>query len=474
MDIAAGETVGIIGPNGAGKTTLLSLIAGQKKPDAGSLFLGDVRLDRVSAHGAARLGVVLAHQIPRPFSRMTVRQNLRVASLAASGRGGDAKRHDEVERVLEETGLAAKAERLSRDITLLDRKRLGLARAMIAHPRLLLLDEVAAGLTLGEIEQLVALIVRIRQSGCAIALVEHVDNVIRDLAARVIVLDWGRLVAQGTPAEIAADERVREIYLGRRSDQTKEAEHIDAVPAVRRTASPLLELRDVTARYNGPPAVTHIDIGVRRGEIVAILGANGAGKSTVARLVSGVLTPVSGTVRFDGADITNVPAHRRANLGIAASPEGRRIFPNLTVDENLAIGAYPPHARPTETQTKAWIYELFPVLKERAQRFGDELSGGQQQMLAIGRALMAAPRLLVLDEASLGLAPVAIDIIYDAIDKIRARDVTIVLIEQAAYRALAIADYVYILDHGAQTFAGSPAELRNESVLAKAYFGGAA
>jgi len=473
LQIAPGETLGIIGPNGAGKTTLLSLIAGQQRPTAGSVWLGAHRMDTASPHEAARRGIVLAHQIPRPFARMTVRQNLRVASLAAAGRNAHVDRHAAVEAVLAQTGLAAKADKPAGDITLLDRKRLGLARAMIARPILLLLDEVAAGLTIPEIEQLLALIVQLRDDGTTIAIVEHVDNVIRELASRVVVLDWGRVIADGTPAAIARDERVREIYLGRRLNENGSSPKAPTVARAARAGSPLLELSNVTARYNGPPALRDLDFAVHAGEIVAVLGANGAGKTTLARLISGVLTPTAGTLCFDGHDLAHVPAHRRAERGLASSPEGRRIFTDLTVDENLEIGAYPKRARPSSAATKAWIYELFPTLHERAQRFGNELSGGQQQMLAIGRALMASPRLLVLDEASLGLAPVMIDTIYEAIAKIRARGVTVMLIEQSAYRALAIADYVYVLDHGVRTFAGSPHELRNEATLSRAYFGNA-
>jgi ABC-type branched-subunit amino acid transport system ATPase component/2-polyprenyl-6-methoxyphenol hydroxylase-like FAD-dependent oxidoreductase len=472
LEIAPRETLGIIGPNGAGKSTLLGSIAGQLRPDSGSVWLGNVRLDRASPHVAARCGVVLAHQIPRPFSRLTVRQNLRVASLAAAARSGGVNRHDDVERVLEESGLSDKAERLARDVTLLDRKRLGLARAMVVRPSLLLLDEVAAGLTLGEVGQLVALIVRLRESGTAIALVEHVDNVIRELASRVVVLDWGRIIAEGTPAQIAANERVREVYLGSRTASAERAAASEDSAPERRPEA-LLEIRGVTARYNGPPALRNVDVSVRRGEIVAVLGANGAGKTTLARLISGVLQPMQGAIVFGGENISTVPPHRRANLGIAGSPEGRRIFSTLTVEENLRIGSYTARARASAQETLTWIYDVFPVLRERARRFGNELSGGQQQMLAIGRALMASPRLLVLDEASLGLAPVVIDTIYGAIGKIRERDVSIVLVEQAAYRALAVADYVYILDHGTLAFAGTARELRNEAVLAQAYFGAA-
>jgi branched-chain amino acid transport system ATP-binding protein len=292
------------------------------------------------------------------------------------------------------------------------------------------------------------------------------------LASRVVVLDWGRVIADGTPAAIACDERVRAIYLGQRlMSENGSSAPAPSLTRGSRTGSPLLELSNVTARYNGPPALRGLDFAVHAGEIVAVLGANGAGKTTLARLISGVLMPTAGTLSFAGRDLAHVPAHRRAERGITSAPEGRRIFTDLTVDENLEIGAYPPRARASSVAAKAWIYELFPTLRERTKRFGNELSGGQQQMLAIGRALMASPRLLVLDEASLGLAPLMIDTIYEAIARIRARDVTVVVIEQSAYRALAIADYVYVLDHGVRTFAGSPEELRNEATLSRAYFG---
>jgi len=463
LAIGAGETLGVIGPNGAGKSTLLRLIAGEHRPDAGEIWLGDERIDHRPAHLRARAGIALAHQVPRPFAGLTVRDNLRVAATAAVGRAAPAA--DGVDDVLELTGLADRADRRAGELTLLDLKRLGLARALAQAPRLLLLDEVGAGLVAGELEAVVEIVRGVQDRGVTILVVEHVESVIRSLAARVVVLDWGRLLAQGTPEEIAADERVRAVYLGDGELVATAGERVRGRPA-----GPLLTLRGVDASYGGAHALRGVDLEVREGEVVAVVGANGAGKTTLSRVVSGLKAPQTGRLAFAGCDITGMAPHRRVELGIAHCQEGRRVFGELSVRENLDMGAYARRARRDAAAARAWVHELFPILAERCRQEAGLLSGGQQQMLAIGRALMSNPRLLVLDEASLGLAPVVVDQVYAAIDRIRER-VAVLLIEQTVFKSLAAAGYVYVLDHGEVAFAGSPDEFESSADLAEVYFG---
>jgi branched-chain amino acid transport system ATP-binding protein len=234
-----------------------------------------------------------------------------------------------------------------------------------------------------------------------------------------------------------------------------------------RTAVPLLEIDSVSSFYGDFQALFDVDVNVAEGERVAIIGANGAGKSTLLASVAGLLKPASGEVRFDGKAIGQLPAHRRLAAGIALVPEGRRIFPSLTVEENLRMGAYRRRSGPWRLRT---VYEVFPALAELSARSGGTLSGGEQQMCAIGRALMSNPRVILLDELSLGLAPKVIEAIYETIHVISREGTTVVLVEQDIGQALAVADRAYCLLEGRISLQGPTRELTRERVV-EAYFG---
>jgi branched-chain amino acid transport system ATP-binding protein len=214
-----------------------------------------------------------------------------------------------------------------------------------------------------------------------------------------------------------------------------------------------------------------VDLQIGAGELVAVLGANGAGKTTLARAISGLSRARRGTVEFDGEDVTSLRPHERARLGIAHCQEGRRLFGELTVAENLLLGAQTAAAREAEAETLRWIDELFPILAERRDQLAATLSGGQQQMLAIARALVARPRLLLCDEVSLGLSPKATDDVFAALEVVRGSGIAIVLVEQNVHRALALADRAYVLERGHVSFSGDPRELLDERRLREAYFG---
>ena len=231
--------------------------------------------------------------------------------------------------------------------------------------------------------------------------------------------------------------------------------------------TPLLRVEGLDAWYGDFQALFDVSVSVAEGEAVAIIGANGAGKSTLLRTIAGLLPRTSGSVTFDGAELASVPAHRRVALGIAMVPEGRRVFPSLSVEENLLVGSQPRRSGPW---TVAAVLELFPLLRDKLRRGGSQLSGGEQQALAIGRGLMANPRLLLLDEVSLGLAPIVVKRIYEALPAIRATGTTIVLVEQDIGQALGAAERVYCLLEGQVALEGVPAELDRDQIAA-AYFG---
>jgi branched-chain amino acid transport system ATP-binding protein len=230
----------------------------------------------------------------------------------------------------------------------------------------------------------------------------------------------------------------------------------------------LLETRNLTARYGDFQALFGVDIALDQGETIAIIGANGAGKTTLMRSISGILTNQPDAVLFDGAEIGALPAPDIVTRGIAMVPEGRKLFPSLSVEENLLIGRY---GRAVEGYWRLdTVYDLFPILKERRHNPGTALSGGQQQMVAIGRALMSNPRVLLCDEISLGLAPVVIKDIYAAFPSIRAAGASIVVVEQDIGQALKVADRVYCMMEGRITLSGTPGALTREAIHA-AYFG---
>lgn len=234
----------------------------------------------------------------------------------------------------------------------------------------------------------------------------------------------------------------------------------------------LLKLEQVTVKYGVIPAVQELNLEVREGQIVALLGANGAGKTTTLKTVVGVLRPAHGRIFYDGRDITALPAPQRVRMGICLVPEGRGIFNRLTVRENLLLGAY--HRRDQEGVLRDLeeVYRLFPRLKERENQIAGTLSGGEQQMLAIGRGLMSRPKLMLLDEPSLGLAPLIVRELYALIRGIREKGVTILLVEQSAPMAIGVADYVYVLETGFVKISGTPKEVESLEEVKKVYLGG--
>jgi branched-chain amino acid transport system ATP-binding protein len=236
--------------------------------------------------------------------------------------------------------------------------------------------------------------------------------------------------------------------------------------------TPMLAVNDIHVYYGNIAALKGLSFKVDRGEIVTMLGSNGAGKSTTLRTISGLLRPRRGSLAFEGKRLNGVQAHDVVGLGIAQSPEGRRIFPRMTVSENLDLGAYLRKDSAQIAHDRENVLELFPRLRERIGQKAGTMSGGEQQMLAVARALMARPKLLLLDEPSMGLAPVLVDLIFDTIARIREQGTTVLLVEQNALAALRVADRAYVLESGTLKLAGSAVELAKDPEIVKAYLGG--
>jgi branched-chain amino acid transport system ATP-binding protein len=233
----------------------------------------------------------------------------------------------------------------------------------------------------------------------------------------------------------------------------------------------MLEVQQIDAYYGSLRVLMDISIEIKPGETVAIIGANGSGKSTLLKTITGMIHPKGGKILFDGQDITNMNPYQIVAKGISMVPEGRRIFPDMTVYENLRLGSYLPKARPRREENFKKVYEYFPILEERKKQLAKTLSGGEQQMMAIGSALMSEPRLLLLDEMSMGLSPLFVDKLYRVMQEIRGKGMTIIFVEQNVKKTLAEADRAYILESGAIALSGSAEQLREQESIKKAYFG---
>jgi len=239
------------------------------------------------------------------------------------------------------------------------------------------------------------------------------------------------------------------------------------------TSSPLFQIEHLNAGYGESIVLSDVYLDVQQGEIVSLLGPNGAGKTTTMMAITGLLSAYGGTIRLDGHPITDKPAHKRVDLGVALSPEGRQVFPDLNVEENLLLGSFASKARASRPRNLTRVYDLFPRLAERKRQLAGLMSGGEQQMLAIGRALMSEPRLLLLDEPSLGLSPLMTELVYDTIPVIAAEGISILLVEQNTEASLAVSNRAYVLSHGRIVAAGKAEDLRDSAVLRDAFFGGA-
>ena len=233
----------------------------------------------------------------------------------------------------------------------------------------------------------------------------------------------------------------------------------------------MLELRKVDAGYGSFQALFGVDLEVKAGEAVGVVGPNGAGKTTLMRVISGLIRPRSGSIGMQGIDVLATPPHRIVGLGIAHVPENRRLFPGLTVEDNLRMGAFMREARARHDQRLAFVFDLFPRLKERRHQLAGTMSGGEQQMCAIGRALMSDPKLLLLDEPSAGLAPVVVQQVFELVKRIRASGLTVLIVEQNVQQVLKVVDRAYLLEAGTIRASGSSADLLRSDTIKQAYLG---
>ncbi len=463
-----GQMCALIGPNGAGKTTLFNVISRLYEPTEGKVTFAGQDLLAVPPHRIARIGIARTFQNVALFPGLSVRDNVlmgafsdtRSSFLATTVRWPTAIKEERSSRakaddLLDELDLSHVADRPAVGLPYGTLKRVELARALASNPRMLMLDEPATGLTHGEVGELADLVRRVRDE-------------------RNLTVLLGRAPHGDGDADLGEDRGARlrrQDRRGRPRPGPQQPPGHRGLPRRRQLVTPLLEVRDLEAGYGPVEVLRGMSFTVDPGEVVVILGANGAGKTTTIRAVSGMIG-VRGTVAVDGQSVAGKAPEEIVRRGVAHVPQGRGTFVDLTVEENLRLGAFTRKDNDDVAADMERWYEVFPRLRERREQVAGGMSGGEQQMLAIARAAMSRPRLLLLDEPSLGLAPLVTQELFRQLQMLNQEDgMALLVVEQNANLALSIAERGYVLEAGTIVVSGSAAELQADESVRKAYLG---
>ena len=494
LEVPPRAVVGLVGPNGAGKSTLFGVLCGLIRPSRGRVLLeGEDVTGRRPQH-RARLGLARTFQHPELFGGLTVRQHLVLAHrakhaksrvwsdlfTAGSLRPSTAAETAVVDELLGLLGLEPVAQRHGSSLPLGAARLLELGRALASSPTVLLLDEPSSGLDAtdtGRFEEILGRVARERE--LSVLLVEHDVELVMRMCQSVHVLDFGEMIAHGSPGEVRANPAVRAAYLGEERTDGDSAPPPPPPPATAHDTptadlplapapvdspggSPILAVEELRVSYGDAVACNGVSFTLTAGPALAVLGANGAGKTTLARALAG-LVPRDGKVVLDGRDVTRWRAHRLRQAGVVLLPEGRGIFRNLSVTDNLRMATALVERRQRK-EAQAQALEVFPQLGRRLRQPAGRLSGGEQQMLSLARALATSPSLIVADELSLGLAPLLVDAVFDGLERIKQAGITVILIEQYIHRALAFAEECLVLERGRVAWRG-PSHLAEGEVL---------
>jgi ABC-type branched-subunit amino acid transport system ATPase component/ABC-type branched-subunit amino acid transport system permease subunit len=486
LQVPQGEIVALIGPNGAGKTTLFNAVSRLQKATSGTVYFAGKDVTKLSTADTARLGMARTFQNLRIYANMTVLENVLVgchrherSGLWAGGLGLPHQRREEERsrrralQALASVGLEGSAHLPAASLPYGSQRLVEIARALASDPQLLLLDEPAAGMNASERADLVQRIRSVNASGITVLLVEHDIELVMGISELVYVLDYGRLIAQGRPEVVQNDRAVIEAYLGVKQESRVDlCQTRDLTSGACPEPEDLLAVEDLSTSYGSIQALRGVSFTVPKGEVVAVLGANGAGKSTLLHTISGLLRPKAGEVVYQGADITRLAPEKITARGLCQVPEGRRLFRELSVQDNLIVGSSGrKNWRSTLSDEIAYVYELFPILGERRKQPAATLSGGEQQMLAIGRALIGKPQLLLLDEPSMGLAPLMVERIFEALARLNKEGLTMLMVEQSAEMALSLAHRAVVLQTGSVVVSGLADSLKSDDRVRASYLG---
>jgi branched-chain amino acid transport system ATP-binding protein len=461
FQVRRGELRSVIGPNGAGKTTLFNVLTGLLPADGGEARFKDGAITGLAPHQVVARGVSRSFQIISVFQALTVFENVRIAVQAKHRQRfamladalGLADVSEEAARLLQAVGLGDRLATIAANLSHGDQRLLEIAIALATRPELLLLDEPLAGLSASDRTRVAELIRTLRHSA-TIVLIEHDIDQVLALSDRITVLHQGRVIAEGGPAEIQQNAEVQTAYLGRlKVASTTSAGRRHAASA------PLLSVEGVDAFYGKSHVLHGVSLEVFPGEVVSLLGRNGAGKTTTLAAITGVVPPRRGRITYRGLEVAGRPPEEIARMGVGLVPQGRRIFPNLTLLENLQIAR-----RGSGAWTLERVFTTFPKLAQRRDARGATLSGGELQLLAIARALMGNVELLLLDEPFEGLAPTIIETVWSLLDAIKG-ETTLLLVEQNADLALALSDRAYVINNGSIAWTGEAEALRGEEGL---------
>ncbi|MCU1371767.1 MAG: sulfate/thiosulfate import ATP-binding protein CysA 2 [Ilumatobacteraceae bacterium] len=480
LQVRAGSVTGLIGPNGAGKTTTFNALCGLQSVSRGRVLLDGRDISSLSPHKRARLGLGRTFQRLETFSLLTVRENVLAGAEFRQAKGtGDASPSAVTDRLLGQLGLDDVAHERVDGLPTGRARLVEVARALANGPRVLLLDEPSSGLNEAETSEFATVLHQLTDGGLAVLLVEHDMSLVMSACEDIYVLDFGRIIATGDPAAVQADQKVRAAYLGDDDAAGSAATAPSAVTGVRELTEdeheqlvearvPVLEVRDLAAGYGDFDVIDGISFEVAEGEVFALLGPNGAGKTTTLQVVSGLLPASSGSVAVCGRGVLGADADALARAGVCMVPEGRGIFPNLSVAENLWMAT---HTGTSRKQIEEVAYARFPRLGERRGQTAGTMSGGEQQMLAMARAMATDPALLILDELSMGLAPLVVHELYEQVAAIAGTGISILVVEQFAHEVLGVADTAAIMLHGRIATIGAPTAVAAE--LETAYLSGA-
>jgi ABC-type branched-subunit amino acid transport system ATPase component len=461
LTLKMGEIHALIGPNGAGKTTLFNMISGMFLPDSGSVWLGADNVSGLPPERMLQLGLARSFQVTNLFKTLTVSENLRLAVQArhrarfGMWRSALAYREirEETDAMLDYIGLRSVADARADSLSYGGQRMMEIALALCGAPSVLLLDEPLAGMAAAERERVVDLIRALSQH-LGILVVEHDIDRVFAFADTITVMSDGAVLTAGDADHVREHKEVQSVYLG--SGQSAVAE---SRTATEQTEHPVvLEVRQIDTYYGESHILHGLDLQVRANTVTALLGRNGAGKTTTFNSIVGVVPPRRGEILFANTRIDELTPEQIARLGIALVPQGRRLFTSLTVAENLKLGGLGRRTGSGVHWDVARIHELFPRLRDKMNNKAGQLSGGEQQMVAIARALSGHVKLLLLDEPFEGLAPTIVEELFRIIDRLK-RELTVVIIEHNLDLVLALADEVYVVDRGRVVHRGPAAPL---------------